>query len=99
MFNLDSYYQALKFATMAHCNQKIPGSPLPYLFHVVQVCEEVRFSLAQAHKGLCINLAIQCALLHDVLEDTDIMEERKKASIPRRSENDHRKTTGGTLLY
>lgn len=63
----DSYLAALAFAAKAHQGQTIPGSDLPYVIHVVQVCMEVMaVSVEMAHP----DLAIQCALLHDTLEDT-----------------------------
>ena len=63
----DSYQTALAFAARAHQGQTIPDSDLPYVIHVVQVCMEV---MAVADELTQPDLAIQCALLHDTLEDT-----------------------------
>ncbi len=63
----DSYLAALAFAARAHQGQTIPGSDLPYVIHVVQVCMEVMAVSAEMSHP---DLAIQCALLHDTLEDT-----------------------------
>ena len=65
----DSYTQALTFAAQAHLGQKIPGSELPYVIHVSMVCMEVIAALSQEAMQNP-NLAVQCALLHDTLEDT-----------------------------
>ena len=65
------YIKALLFAAHAHNNQKVPGTELPYLAHLTMVSMEVMAALA-VEDGLDGNLAILCALLHDVLEDTDV---------------------------
>lgn len=67
----EHYIKALLFAANAHNSQKVPGTELPYLTHLTMVCMEVMAALA-VEDGLDGNLAIQCALLHDVLEDTDV---------------------------
>lgn len=67
----DSYLKALVFAGESHGSQKVPGSELPYLAHVSLVAMEVLAALV-VEDGLDGNLAVQCALLHDVLEDTEI---------------------------
>jgi len=48
--------------------QKLPGSNLPYVVHVAMVAMEVVEAL-QAEEGRDGDLAVQCALLHDVIED------------------------------
>lgn len=73
----ESYIKALIFAGNAHNGQKVPGTELPYLTHLTMVSMEVMAALA-AEDGLDGNLAIQCSLLHDVLEDTDVGYERLK---------------------
>lgn len=67
----ENYIKALLFAANAHNGQKVPGTDLPYLTHLTMVSMEVMAALA-IEDGLDGNLALQCALLHDVLEDTDI---------------------------
>jgi (p)ppGpp synthase/HD superfamily hydrolase len=66
----DKYVAALRFAAEAHLTQREPGSELPYLVHVVSVAAEVIAVLpdrwAPGH-----DLAVQCALLHDTVEDTE----------------------------
>jgi len=65
------YIKALLFAANAHNSQKVPGTELPYLTHLTMVSMEVTAALA-VEAGLDGDLAIQCALLHDLLEDTAV---------------------------
>lgn len=64
----EKYVASLKYAGAAHLGQKVPGSDLPYVVHVAMVAMEVIAAL-QAEDGLEGDLAVQCALLHDVIED------------------------------
>jgi len=65
----EKYITALKYAAEAHHGQKVPGSDLPYIVHVTMVAMEVIAALEQ-EDNLDGDLAVQCALLHDVIEDT-----------------------------
>lgn len=67
--NPDLYIKALRFAAQAHGDQKVPGTNLSYLVHLTSVCLEVMTALPQQN-DLNADLAIPCALLHDVIEDT-----------------------------
>lgn len=67
----DIYNQAYRFAALAHQGQTVPGSALPYITHVSLVSMEVIAALIE-EPGRDETLAVQCALLHDVLEDTSI---------------------------
>jgi (p)ppGpp synthase/HD superfamily hydrolase len=67
----DAYDVAWQFAAKAHAGQKLPGSDLPYLTHIGWVVGEILISLQQESIS-DPKLAIQCAILHDVLEDTSI---------------------------
>jgi (p)ppGpp synthase/HD superfamily hydrolase len=72
----DTYLSAFRFAAEAHRGQYVPGTAdLPYITHISCVCMEVIAAL-QAESGLDGNFALQCALLHDVLEDTDVTFDR-----------------------
>jgi (p)ppGpp synthase/HD superfamily hydrolase len=64
------YTIAYKFAATYHQYQKYPGTDLPYIMHLSFVAMEVMAALALADREDG-NLAVQCALLHDVLEDTE----------------------------
>ena len=68
-WNPETTQKALRFASRAHHGQQVPGSDLPYIIHPVLVCMEVMAALQTAPE-LDGDLAVQCALLHDVIEDT-----------------------------
>ena len=72
--NVQTLYQrAILFAAERHGEQKIPGSNIPYIVHISNVCMEI--ILAAPHiANFNLPLAVQIALLHDVLEDTDTTE-------------------------
>lgn len=76
----DSYIQAYRFAAQAHHGQTVPGTDLPYIMHLSFVCMEVIAAL-NTEKGHDENLAVLCALLHDVIEDTEATYEQVKASF------------------
>lgn len=71
MFSPDSYSRAWWFAAQAHGDQLVPGTELPYIVHIGNVAMEVTVSL-QAEPAGSPDLAVQCALLHDVIEDTPV---------------------------
>jgi (p)ppGpp synthase/HD superfamily hydrolase len=66
MFAPDRYVEALRFAAQRHADkgQLVPGTSLPYTVHITSVAVEVIAVLPDS------DLAVMCALLHDVLEDT-----------------------------
>lgn len=66
----EKYIKAYRFAAIAHQGQTIPGSEIPYIMHLSFVAMEViAASSIEEHDG---DLAIQCALLHDTIEDTSV---------------------------
>jgi len=67
------YQKTILFAAERHGDQKIPGSNIPYTVHVSNVCMEIIFAAAQT-ENFNLELALQAALLHDVLEDTTTTE-------------------------
>ncbi|WP_310413472.1 HD domain-containing protein [Chamaesiphon sp. OTE_8_metabat_110] len=69
------YIKACRFAAQAHLGQLIPGSNLPYLLHLNLVSMEIIAALG-AETGHNGDLAVQCALLHDTIEDTDTSYDR-----------------------
>lgn len=69
MWSADRYIAALRFAAGRHLGQKVPGTELPYVVHLATVASEVAGALAREPFDRP-DLAIQCALLHDVIEDT-----------------------------
>lgn len=71
----DKYIHAYHFAAKAHRGQLYSGTGLPFLLHISFVSMEIIAALAveeTAHP----DLAVQCALLHDVIEDTNIKYEK-----------------------
>lgn len=72
MWSADTYQSALRFAAIAHQGQRFPGTELPYLLHVAFVAGEVMAALSEGAQPLDGDLAVQCALLHDVIEDTKV---------------------------
>ena len=71
LYSTKIYKDSLAFALQAHGEQKTPNG-LPYAFHIVSVANEIINSLS-VHPIFYdeANVAIACALLHDVNEDTD----------------------------
>ena len=67
----EKYIKALKYAAIAHKKQKVPGTNLSYLMHISLVCMEV-FAVVHRQKQINGDLTLQCALLHDTIEDTKI---------------------------
>jgi (p)ppGpp synthase/HD superfamily hydrolase len=67
----DAYDKAWQFAAKVHTGQKLPGSYLPYLTHIGWVVGEILISFQHETISDPI-LIIQCAILHDVIEDTSI---------------------------
>ena len=71
----DKYVQAWDFACLAHRGQTYTGAVVgeffEYVNHPAAVAMEVIHALAQ-HPEFDGNLAVQCALLHDTLEDTAV---------------------------
>ncbi|HEY5391243.1 MAG TPA: HD domain-containing protein [Hanamia sp.] len=66
------YQEAIKFAAGKHAdkNQTISGTNLPYVVHLSNVAMEVLMASKETEK-FDLKLAIQMALLHDTLEDTN----------------------------
>ena len=71
--NVQTLYQhALAFAAAKHeaSKQKVKGTDLPYIVHVVNVAMEILVAAPQSGE-FDVDVAIQVALLHDTIEDTD----------------------------
>ncbi len=65
------YIKAYKFAAQSHLNQTVPGTELPYIMHLSFVSMEI-LGAVRIEPNHDQNLALQCALLHDVIEDTEV---------------------------
>jgi (p)ppGpp synthase/HD superfamily hydrolase len=64
------YQKAIKFAGEKHKNQKMVGTEANYLLHISNVAMEVLIAYKEI-QDFDINLAVQLAILHDTIEDTD----------------------------
>ncbi|MDJ1499995.1 HD domain-containing protein [Xanthocytophaga agilis] len=72
-FTEEIYYKAMNFAGEAHHAQFMPGSTIPYVTHLANVCMEVVTALTYSSShSLNGDLLVCSALLHDVLEDTPV---------------------------
>jgi (p)ppGpp synthase/HD superfamily hydrolase len=78
----DIYIAALRFAAKAHLGQHIPGTEIPYITHPVQVAQEV-MAVIGVEGVTDPDLAVQCALLHDVIEDCGVTVETLEAEFGR----------------
>ena len=63
------FKRTLDFAAKAHGSQAVPGSGFPYVVHLVKVTTEV---LHAADGSFDVDFALQCALLHDSVEDASV---------------------------
>jgi len=64
------YQKAIKFAGEKHKNQKVPGTDSNYLLHISNVAMEILLAYNE-NNDFDIDFAIQLALLHDTIEDTE----------------------------
>ena len=71
------YQQALKFAGEKHHDQKVPGTNANYLLHLSNVAMEILMAYIKT-PDFDLALAIQIAILHDTIEDTDATYEEIK---------------------
>lgn len=69
----EAWLRAWRFAARAHAGQTLPDGELPYVVHLGAVAMEVLVAHQLEPLGRPL-LALQCALLHDTLEDTDTTE-------------------------
>ncbi len=78
MWSQDACQMAMNFAAEAHGEQKVPGKPYAYVVHLAHVCFEVMAAIQEDGRANA-DLAIQCALLHDTVEDAGVSYERLEA--------------------
>ncbi|MBU3916696.1 HD domain-containing protein [bacterium] len=79
-FSQDLYLKTWNFSSKAHIGQTLPGSDLSYLNHIGNVTMEVIAAIS-AIPVENPDLSIQCALLHDVIEDTDVTYDQVKTEF------------------
>ena len=66
------YQEAIKFATAKHQEkgQKVKGTKLPYVVHLSNVAMEILVAASRT-RDFDLIFAVQLALLHDTIEDTE----------------------------
>jgi guanosine-3',5'-bis(diphosphate) 3'-pyrophosphohydrolase len=69
----DTYQKAIRYAAEKHAElqQTLPDSIIPYAVHLSNVAMEILVAASHT-KEFDTELAIQVALLHDILEDTHV---------------------------
>jgi (p)ppGpp synthase/HD superfamily hydrolase len=74
IWDREKYLEAWYFASIRHTGQKYggheQGMQIDYLTHLGKVSIEVIWALQQSTTKYDADLAVQCAILHDTLEDT-----------------------------
>src|SRR6478672_6559323 len=65
-----AYQNAIRFAAEKHIGQTIPGTEISYVVHLSNVAMEIIIA-AKNSEGFDLEFAVQVALLHDILEDTE----------------------------
>jgi (p)ppGpp synthase/HD superfamily hydrolase len=72
----EKYLKAWNFASIHHTGQKYGGHiqdlQIDYLTHIGMVCMEIIWALQNSSESYNADLAVQCAILHDTIEDTKI---------------------------
>ena len=76
LWSQELYLKAWNFASFHHKDQKVPGKDFLYINHVGSVTMEILSAIAQSDSVDDPDLAVQCALLHDVIEDAEITYEK-----------------------
>ena len=66
----EAYIKAYRFAAERHKGQLVPGTKWSYLAHLSMVSMEIMAALNH-ETDMDGNLAVQVAILHDTIEDTD----------------------------
>ncbi len=70
----EAYIKAYRFAAERHKGQLVPGTEWSYLAHLSMVSMEIMAALNH-ETDMDGNLAVQVAILHDTIEDTDTIYE------------------------
>lgn len=68
--------EALVFATQHHQHQHRKGTKIPYMAHLLNVCKLVA-------ENNCSDEVLAAALLHDIVEDTDVTIEQVEEKFGR----------------
>ncbi len=71
IWDQEKYIKAWNFASRVHNGQLVPGTDIPYINHIGNVAMETMAAIAYNEDIKNTDLLVQCALLHDVIEDTN----------------------------
>lgn len=71
IWNQEHYLKAWNYASSAHKGQFVPGTDIAYINHIGLVAMEAMTAAAHNDVIESPDLLLQCALLHDVIEDTE----------------------------
>jgi (p)ppGpp synthase/HD superfamily hydrolase len=71
IWNQDDYIKAWNFAAIAHNGQLVPGTDIPYIYHIGLVAMEAMAAIAHTETISSPDLLVLCAVLHDSIEDTN----------------------------
>lgn len=75
-WNRELYIKAWRFATKHHAGQKYGGPEegeyVDYINHIGMVTMEIIWALQHSTETYNADLAVQCAILHDTVEDTAV---------------------------
>ena len=71
IWDQEKYVKAWNYASVVHQGQLVPGTNNPYINHIGLVAMEAMAALANTESVDNPDLLLQCALLHDSIEDTD----------------------------
>jgi (p)ppGpp synthase/HD superfamily hydrolase len=84
-WNRDLYAKAWHFVTLKHSGQtyggRLPEQQIEYINHLSSVAMEAMWVLAHSTETYNADLLVQCALLHDTLEDTGTTFEELSATF------------------
>ena len=78
----EAYLKALRFAAEKHKGQVVPGTEWSYTVHLSMVCMEIMTAFSEG-PNFDGDLAIQVAILHDSIEDTDASYEDLRSEFGR----------------
>ncbi len=78
MWNQDLYNKVIDFAGKAHGSQTVIDGGTSYVVHIAKVASEAEKLIATGNFFGNPDLLIAVALLHDVLEDTDVTYDQLK---------------------
>lgn len=86
LWQQDKYIKAYRFAAEKHKGQLFPGTEWSYVVHLSMVSMEIIASLNYS-PDVNGDLAVQAAILHDTIEDTDTTYEELRSKFSQKIAN------------